>query len=312
MSDASWRPTTAHDALKARADLLRSVRAFFDARGVLEVSTPLLAAHAVSDEHIDAIEVPGHGWLQTSPEYHMKRLLAAGSGPIYQIARAFRDGEAGARHNPEFTLLEWYRPGFDLDALVDECLALLGPLCGAGAERRRFRELFASVTGLDPLTSAAAELAARAEQAGAPAGLSGPQAVDYLMALEVEPALDPALLTVVTDFPGWAAALAQTSEDRDGARVARRFEIYHRGLELANGYQELLDADEQARRFERDNEKRRAAGKRPMTADPYLLAAMRAGLPPCSGVALGLERLQMVLSGAGRIEQVWPFPFGRA
>ena len=312
MNDASWRPTTALDALKARADLLRSVRAFFDARGVLEVSTPLLAAYAVSDEHIDAIEVPGHGWLQTSPEYHMKRLLAAGSGPIYQIARAFRHGEAGARHNPEFTLLEWYRPGFDLDALVDECLVLLGPLCGAGAERRRFRELFASVTGLDPLTAPAAELAACAERAGAPAGLNGPQAVDYLMAVEVEAALDPAVLTVVSDFPGWAAALAQTTEDRDGAPVARRFEIYHRGLELANGYQELLDADEQARRFERDNDKRRATGKPTMAADPYLLAALRAGLPPCSGVALGLERLQMVLSGAGRIEQVWPFPFGRA
>ncbi|MBF1802433.1 EF-P lysine aminoacylase EpmA [Alloalcanivorax profundimaris] len=312
MSDASWLPTAAHDALKARADLLRSVRAFFDGRGVMEVSTPLLAAHGVSDEHIDAIEVPGHGWLQTSPEYHMKRLLAAGSGPIYQIARAFRHGEAGARHNPEFTLLEWYRPGFDLEALVDECLALLGPLCGAGAERRRFRELFAAVTGLDPLTAPAADLAARAERAGAPTGLSGPQAVDYLMAVDVEPALDPAVLTVVTDFPGWAAALAQTTEDGDGARVARRFEIYHRGLELANGYQELLDADEQARRFERDNEKRRAAGKRTMTPDPYLLAALAAGLPPCSGVALGLERLQMVLSGAERIDRVWPFPVERA
>ncbi|MCH2558650.1 MAG: EF-P lysine aminoacylase EpmA [Alcanivorax sp.] len=312
MTDASWRPGAALDALKARADLLRTVRAFFDGRGVLEVSTPSLAAHAVSDEHIDAIEVPGHGWLQTSPEYHMKRLLAAGSGPIYQIARAFRDGEAGARHNPEFTLLEWYRPGFDLDALVDECLALLTPLCAAGAERHRFRELFRAVTGLDPLTTTATALADRAAGAGAPAGLSGPQAVDYLMATVVEPALDPAVLTVVVDFPGWAAALAQTTEDDDGATVARRFEIYHRGLELANGYQELLDADEQARRFARDNEKRRAAGKRPMTPDPYLLAALRAGLPPCSGVALGLERLHMALSGAGRIDQVWPFPRDRA
>lgn len=312
MNDASWRPGAALDALKARADLLRTVRAFFDARGVLEVSTPSLAAHAVSDEHIDAIEVPGHGWLQTSPEYHMKRLLAAGSGPIYQIARAFRDGEAGARHNPEFTLLEWYRPGFDLEALVDECLALLTPLCAAGAERHRFRTLFRDVTGLDPLTATAAALADRATGAGAPAGLSGPQAVDYLMATVVEPALDPAVLTVVVDFPGWAAALAQTAGDDDGATVARRFEIYHRGLELANGYQELLDADEQARRFARDNEKRRAAGKRPMTPDPYLLDALRAGLPPCSGVALGLERLHMALSGAGRIDQVWPFPRDRA
>lgn len=312
MTDASWRPTTALDALKARADLLRSIRAFFDARGVLEVSTPLLAAHAVSDEHIDAIEVPGQGWLQTSPEYHMKRLLAAGGGPIYQIARAFRRGEAGGRHNPEFTLVEWYRPGFDLDALVTECLALLTPLCGADAERHRFREVFAAATGLDPLITAPARLARRAAQAGAPADLSGPQAVDYLMATVVEPSLDPTRITVVVDFPGWAAALSEIVSDIDGAPVARRFEIYHGGLELANGYQELLDADEQARRFASDNDKRRAAGKAEMTADPYLLAALAAGLPPCSGVALGLERLQMALTGAERIEQVWPFPVGRA
>ncbi len=191
---------------------------------------------------------------------------------------------------------------------MDECLALLGPLCGAAAERRRFRELFAAVTGLDPLTAPAADLAARAERAGAPTGLSGPQAVDYLMAVDVEPALDPAVLTVVTDFPGWAAALAQTTEDGDGARVARRFEIYHRGLELANGYQELLDADEQARRFERDNEKRRAAGKRTMTPDPYLLAALAAGCRRAAAWPWGWSGCRWRSAAPGALSRYGRFP----
>tara|TARA_R110001606_G_scaffold1937_15_gene7880 strand:+ start:54437 stop:55369 length:933 start_codon:yes stop_codon:yes gene_type:complete len=307
-----WSPSATLEAVKARADLLRTVRAFFDERAVMEVRTPHLAAHGVTDEHIDGIEVPGYGWLQSSPEYHMKRLLAAGSGPIYQIAPAFRHGEAGGRHNPEFTLLEWYRPGFDLAALVQECVELLAPILGAAPRSVTFRALFADATGEDPLSARADTLVARAEAAGAPAGLDYRQAVDFLMATVVEPSLDRDALTVVTDFPGWAAALAQTREDDDGALVARRFEIYHRHLELANGYQELTDADEQQRRFDADNARRRAAGKPAMPADRYLLAALQAGLAPCSGVALGIERLQMVLTGATRIEQVLPFPIQRA
>ncbi len=308
----NWRPTATLDALRARADLLRKIRAFFDARNVLEVHTPGLAAHTVTDQHIDAIEVPGYGWLQTSPEYHMKRLLAAGSGPIWQLAPVWRHGESGRRHNPEFTLLEWYRPGFDLDALIEECGALLGSLLDTPLKRVRFRELFAAATGLDPLTTEPQQLISRARQAGAPDGLDAQQSVDYLMALVVEPAMDPALITVVTDFPGWAAALAQTTRDTDGAVVARRFELYHRHLELANGYQELLDAGEQQRRFAADNARRRAAGKRYIEADPLLLAALQAGLPPCSGVALGLERLQMMIHGVEHIDQVTPFPIDRA
>ena len=307
-----WRPAATLDALRARADLLRKIRAFFDARNVLEVHTPGLAAHTVTDQHIDAIEVPGYGWLQTSPEYHMKRLLAAGSGPIWQLAPVWRHGESGRRHNPEFTLLEWYRPGFDLDALIEECAALLGPLLKAPLQRVRFRELFAAATGLDPLTSEPQQLIARAGQAGAPDGLDAHQSVDYLMALVVEPSMDPSVITVVSDFPGWAAALAQTTRDTDGAVVARRFELYHRHLELANGYQELLDGEEQRRRFDTDNARRRAAGKRQIDADPLLLAALDAGLPPCSGVALGLERLQMMIQGADSIDQVIAFPINRA
>lgn len=312
MNPADWQPVASLEALKARADLMRTVRAFFDQRDVLEVHTPGLAAHTVTDEHIDAIEVPGYGWLQTSPEYHMKRLLAAGSGPIWQLAPAWRHGENGSRHNPEFTLLEWYRPGFDLAALIAECTDLLGALLQAPVKTVTFRRRFEDVTGLDPLTAAAGDLVARAQTKGAPVGLNHRQAVDYLMAATVEPAMDPRVLTVVTDFPGWAAALAQTTEDRDGAVIARRFEIYHRHLELANGYQELLDGTEQKRRFDADNGRRRAAGKPEIIADPWLLAALDTGLPPCSGVALGLERLQMVVTGATRIDQVIAFPIDRA
>ena len=311
MSD--WRPTASLEAIKARAGLLSTVRAFFAARGVLEVDTPQLGRHGVSEPNIQCIPVPGHGYLQSSPEYHMKRLLAAGSGPIYQICKAYRDGEAGARHNPEFTMLEWYRPGFQLDALVNECLALFAGLFpDVPTKRYRFRDLFGDVTGLDPLTASDAELLTRAESHGAPDGLNKSAAVDYLMATRVEPALPAEQLSVVTDFPGWAAALAQTRPDTDGTEVAVRFEIYYRRLELANGYQELTDAEEQRRRFERDNRLRRAHGLNTMDADPYLLDAIQHGLPACSGVAMGVERLLMAQQSSNRIGDVLTFPADRA
>ncbi|EKF75964.1 lysyl-tRNA synthetase [Alcanivorax hongdengensis A-11-3] len=311
MSD--WQPTASLEAIKARAELLSTVRAFFAARNVLEVDTPQLARHGVSDPHIQCIAVPGHGYLQSSPEYHMKRLLAAGSGPIYQLCKAYRDGEAGGRHNPEFTMLEWYRPGFTLAQLVDECLALFAELFPqVPSHAYRFRTLFADSTGLDPLIASDAALIAGAEQHGAPAGLSKSAAVDYLMATRVEPALPAEQLSVVTDFPAWAAALAQTHPDDDGTPVARRFEIYYRGLELANGYQELTDADEQRRRFARDNTLRQQNRQPTMAADPYLLAAMDTGLPACSGVAMGVERLLMAGQGSDRIDAVLAFPWARA
>jgi lysyl-tRNA synthetase class 2 len=257
--------------------------------------------------------VPGHGYLQSSPEYHMKRLLAAGSGPIYQLCKAYRDGEAGARHNPEFTMLEWYRPGFDLSALINECLALFGELFpGVPSRTYPFRSLFADATGLDPLTASDSELVTFAESHGAPDGLSKSAAVDYLMATRVETALPAEQLSVVTDFPGWAAALAETRCDEDGLEVARRFEIYYRGMELANGYQELTDAAEQSRRFRRDSELRGAQGLPPMAADALLLAALEHGLPACSGVAMGVERLLMAQRYSDQIADVMTFPQHRA
>ncbi|BAP15359.1 lysyl-tRNA synthetase [Alcanivorax sp. NBRC 101098] len=310
---SNWQPTASLQAIKARAELLSTVRAFFDARQVLEVDTPQLARYGVSDPHIQCIAVPGYGYLQSSPEYHMKRLLAAGSGPIYQLCKAFREGEAGGRHNPEFTMLEWYRPGFSLNQLVSECLALFAELFpGIRAKKYPFRDLFKNITGLDPLTVDDAELIHYAVFHGAPTGLNKTAAADYLMATQVETALPAEQLSVVTDFPGWAAALAQTHKDKDGAIVAKRFEVYYRGLELANGYQELTDAQEQSQRFQRDNALRLEQGLPPMAPDAYLLDAMTSGLPECSGVAVGVERLLMAQQPPLTIDQVLTFPHPRA
>ena len=308
-----WQPTASLEAMKARAELLSTVRAFFRAREVLEVDTPQLAQHGVSDLHIQCIAVPHYGYLQSSPEYHMKRLLAAGSGAIYQIAKAFRHGEAGGRHNPEFTMLEWYRPGFVLADLIEECLTLFSQLFSAApVQHYTFRALFAEHTGLDPLTASTEALTTLANQHKAPPQLNKSEAVDFLMATVVEPALPREQLSVVTDFPGWAAALAQTRADGDGQLVAQRFEIYYRGLELANGYHELTDAEELRARFARDNQQRRDAQLNTMQADTYLLDAMQHGLPDCSGVAVGVERLLMAALDTPNIAQVQTFPHDRA
>ena len=307
-----WRPATAREALAARASLLAYVRAFFAERHILEVETPCLARFGVTDLHIQCIEVPGYGFLQSSPEYHMKRLLAAGSGAIWQISRVFRHGEAGRRHNPEFSMLEWYRPGFSLDQLIDECVAWLSPLLKPVAVTRyRFRDVFRQHTGLDPLTASVTELAQRAQN-GAPDGLDKPALVDWLMATVVEPALAEDELAIIDDFPGWAAALARKHQDDDGEWVAQRFEIYYGGYELANGYHELTDASEQAARFQRDRELRQQHGLRDMAADPQLLAALEHGLPDCSGVAIGLDRVLMAQLGVEDIRELLAFPVDRA
>ena len=308
-----WRPTTAIDALEDRASLLKQVRRFFDERGLLEVCTPQLATHGVTDPHVPCIPVPGYGYLQSSPEYHMKRLLAAGAPAIYQISHAFRDGEQGRRHNPEFTLLEWYRPGFSLQQLIDECVALFKATLGPGAVvQTGFRQLFYRHTGLDPLTARVEALEALAREQGLQGQATRSELVDLLMSTRVETALPRDQLVVVTDFPGWAAALAQTREDEDGQTVACRFECYFAGLELANGYLELTDAEEQAQRFARDRRQREALGMMDMAADDALLSALAAGLPDCAGVAVGIERLLMARSQATRIDQVWSFPCDRA
>ncbi|MCA1804501.1 MAG: EF-P lysine aminoacylase GenX, partial [Xanthomonadaceae bacterium] len=258
-------------------------------------------------------------YLHTSPEFPMKRLLAAGSGPIFQVARVFRDGEAGARHNPEFSLLEWYRTGWELEALMDEVEALVTGLY-EGAQplptprRYRYRALFQEYLGLDPLAVSVAELRACGERAGirAPAGMPADDPDpwrDWLLSHLIEPRLGPGLV-FVRDYPASQAALARLKPG-DPA-VAERFELYWDGLELANGFHELGNAAEQRARFLADNRKRRDLGLPEMPLDERLLAALEEGLPDCSGVALGLDRLLMRLAGLARIDQALSFAIDRA
>lgn len=310
-----WAPTAGDQARRTRARLYRDIRRFFDERDVLEVETPVLASHGVTDPRIECIPVPGSGFLQPSPEYHMKRMLAAGSGPIYQMARVFRAGEQGRRHNPEFTLLEWYRPGFALTELVDECLALLVRLLNTEqCEYWRYRQLFQQELGLDPLTADTTELLACAKQQGAAPPVTEHQPLlDWLLASRIEPALPNDRLVVIQDFPAEAAALARLEPDaEDGSPVARRFEVFFGGLELANGYDELVDADAQDQRFQQDRRIRARELQPDRQADPYLLDALSAGLPACSGVAVGVDRVLMSLLGVSDISEVLNFPFERA
>jgi lysyl-tRNA synthetase class 2 len=297
-------------ALRARADMLRQLRAFFADRGVLEVETPLLSRSTVTDPALTPIPC-GDRWLQTSPEYAMKRLLAAGSGPIYQVCKAFRSGEAGRRHNPEFTLLEWYRPGFSLRALMEEVAALVCTVLGnRPVAFASYRELFRERLGLDPHLATSAELEAcvrdRLEYSG------GEESRDTWLDLLVSHLVAPTLedLVFVFDYPASQAALARLRREGD-VDVAERFELFVDGVEIANGYHELTDAAEQRRRFEADNAVLRARGEPARPLDEALLEALEAGLPDCAGVALGLDRLLMLLTGEDRLAEVLAFDWER-
>ena len=325
MSD--WRPTAAIEVLRLRADLLARARAFFAERGVLEVDTPALSAATVTDLHLTGFKTCYHGpgprsggvcYLHTSPEFPMKRLLAAGSGPIYQFAKVFRDGEAGARHNPEFTLLEWYRPGFDHHRLMLEVAELmmlwLAPVRTLAApEFVSYRELFQTRLGFDPHTASGPELAGCARQQGLTVpGLDGQDTdgwLDLLVSHCIEPTLGDGRLSFVYDYPASQSALARIRPGQPP--LAERFELYLDGIELANGFHELADAEEQQRRFEQDNTARRQRGLPTMPIDQALLAALPQ-LPDCAGVALGFDRLVMIAAGCRSISEVLTFPFDRA
>jgi lysyl-tRNA synthetase class 2 len=320
MTDA-WRPTASIDNLHRRAEIIRHIRRFFTERDVLEVETPLLSRATVTDLHLHTLatrgDVPGVGpidlHLQTSPEYAMKRLLAAGSGPIFQMCRAFRGAEGGRRHNLEFTMLEWYRPGWNHHQLMDEVDELLGEILGTPAAHRvTYGELIHDAVGADAHRDDAATL----RQAALVAGLDDiaepdRQAwLDLTMVELVEPRLGRGRPTFVTDYPASQAALARI---RPGdPAVAERFEVFVEGVELANGYHELTDADEQRRRFEADLDARRAAGLAQPEPDRRLLAALEHGLPDCAGIALGVDRLAMLALGTDDIRDVIAFPIDRA
>lgn len=316
-----WQPSASRDVLKSRAQLLAYLRGFFAARDVLEVETPVLGRHGVTDVNLDgipaAVEAAGvvGGWLQTSPEYHMKRLLAAGSGSIYQVARVFRNGERGRRHNPEFSMLEWYREGFDDRQLMDEVAELV---CGwLGCDRPAivcYRDAVQAHAGFDAMTISDHNLARYCEQWLEPeqlAGMGRDACLDLVMSFVVEPKLGFDRPVFLTRYPASQAALARISSEQ-GYAVAHRFELYINGLELCNGYWELTDPAEQRERFAADNHQRRASGKAEMAVDQAFLAALDAGLPECSGVALGLDRLLMLKTGAASIDDVLAFPIERA
>jgi lysyl-tRNA synthetase class 2 len=324
-----WRPGADLAALRLRAELLARIRAFFAARDVLEVETPLLSAAAITDPHLASFATtysgpgPRYGqtlYLHTSPEFPMKRLLAAGSGCIYQIARVFRDGEAGRRHHPEFTLLEWYRIGFDHQRLMAEVAKLATALLSdrlplAEPERLTYQEAFEQCLGLNPHRTTVAKLAICAERHDVPVPSGMPTDdvdpwLDLLLTQRIEPHLGQGRLCFLYDYPASQAALARL---RPGdPPVGERFELYLHGVELANGFHELGDAVEQRRRFNVENVARQAQGLPVMPVDENLLAALEAGLPDCAGVALGVDRLIMLAAGKNALAEVVAFPFERA
>lgn len=313
----AWAPSAPRAHLKARADLYRSIRAFFDARGVLEVDTPILSRHATVDRHIDSFMAApdlasrtAQRYLQTSPEFAMKRLLCAGSGAIWQMAKAFRAEEAGRVHNPEFTLLEWYRPGFDHHQLMNEVEALLravGVTAAPAFDRLTYHDAFQRHAGIDPHTASLATLKALPEAHGFADEMDRDVLLDLWMSHRVGPDLGREVPCFVHDFPASQAALSRVANDR-----AQRFELFWDGLELANGFFELADADEQHQRFIAEQRWRAERGRAALPLDAHLIAALRHGLPDCAGVALGVDRLLMRLLGTASIDEVLAFPAGQA
>jgi lysyl-tRNA synthetase class 2 len=325
MDLADWGPSATFDALRLRARLYAAIRTFFAERDVLEVETPTLSQAGNTDPNIASFSLQFSGrtdgaprtrWLRTSPEYPLKRLLAAGLGDCYELGRVFRDGEAGGRHNPEFTMLEWYRVGWDHDRLIDEVATLVQAALtlvdrNATMQRISFRELYLQRLQVDPFTADDATLRARLGDIDIdPRGLVRDDWLDLLMTHRLQPAFEPDRLLAVYDYPASQCALARIRAD--DPPVAERFEIYLGPLELANGYHELGDASEQRMRFERDLDVRRRRNDAAPPLDEQLLSALQAGQPDCAGVALGVDRLLMAMTRSGRIADVLAFPFARA
>lgn len=311
-----WQPTASAENLKARARLLRDIRSYFSGQTVMEVETPLVSMAGNTDPEIQSVRTDGRGYLRTSPEFPLKRLLAAGSGDIFELGRVFRAGEAGRNHNPEFTMLEWYRNAFDYHQLMDEVAALVIH-CGQGKfdnwshQKLSYKQIFQQHLELDPFTADIDELANTAKNLGiSDIELNRRQWLDLLISHFIQPALPDNCLTFVYDFPADQAALANIRQD--APPVAERFELYLGRTELANGYQELTDAAEQRRRFEHENKQRENRGESVYKIDECLLAALTHGMPECAGVALGVDRLLMAICGAESLDEVIAFPFSRA
>jgi lysyl-tRNA synthetase class 2 len=322
---AAWLPGADLDVLQKRATLLACIRGFFSGRGVLEIETPSLSRAATPDPVLESFQTiytgPGFPdntplFLHTSPEFFMKRLLAAGSGSIYQFARVFRDNESGRQHNPEFTLLEWYREGFSYHDLMDEIEALLNHCCkeliSTPIRRLSYRDLFKEFAAVDPFVSDELELRRCLYSHGheVSAGESEQRQfwLDLILTHVIEPKIHQGAFFIF-DYPADQAALAQIRAD--DPPVAERFELYINGIELANGFQELTDAVEQRKRFESENRKRTKLGNKPVPIDELFLQALESGLPDCAGVAIGFDRLVMLATGQRHIDKVMAFPLSR-
>jgi elongation factor P--(R)-beta-lysine ligase len=316
---AAWQPRASLGTLELRARMLRTAREYFAATKTLEVETPTLSRAAVSDVHLASIAAIANDqrrYLHTSPEYAMKRLLACGCGDIYQIARVYRDGESGRLHNPEFTMIEWYRVGIDHHTLMTDVEHLVASLLPAHrsserAERISYRDAMHVHAGIDCFDDPISVLIGALGHAGidVPTGLEHERdgVLDLLMSTLVAPKLGRDRLTFVHDFPASQAALARIQ-----GRVASRFEAFLDGMELANGFHELANPDEQRKRFEYDLAERKRRGLAIAPLDEHFLAALQSGLPDCAGVALGFDRLVMCAVDAKHIDDVLAFPFERA
>ena len=321
-------PSAQIDALKHRADVLRKLRRFFDDRDFFEVETPLLSHDIVIDRHLHPVGIPKNQitgvdsnsnellWLQTSPEFGMKRLVASGAAAIYQIGKAFRRSETGEMHNPEFTMLEWYRVGDNLKTGMDLLAELIEEILKQPKTKRvSYRQIFLQHVGVDPFSCAVSDLKSVATEHGItiemPCEASArDEWLNLILSRLIEPKLGFDGGVIIYDWPASQAALAVIRQEE--IPVAERFEIYVRGVELANGYHELLDADELARRNSVVNQERLKDGQPLLPEESRLLHAMRAGLPACAGVAVGVDRLILLALGMERINEVIAFPIDRA
>lgn len=321
----SWRTNACSDALQQRAELYRNLREFFHARNVLEVETPILSEAGNTDPNIESFHVQFSGstqagnatrWLRTSPEFALKRLLASGIGDCYELGRVFRNGEFGHKHNPEFTLLEWYRVGWNHLQLIEECIELVQQLFGLkniylDVQRWTYQNLFIRSIGVDPHTASDQQLcsALQAVTEINSQGLSRDDLLDLLLTHCIEPTFPAQQLTVIYDFPASQCALAKIRPD--DIPVAERFELYLGSVELANGYHELTDAAEQKRRFDNDIKLRQVRGLSLPAKDLRLINALPS-LPACAGVAMGIDRLMMQMLALNNINEIITFDFSRA
>jgi len=314
-----WQPTASLNSLRLRAQLYKNIRHFFEARQILEVETPILSTGCVPEPTIEPLFTTCHipdskrFFLHTSPELPMKRLLAAGSGAIYQISKVFRDGEVGTLHNPEFTLLEWYRPNFNQADLIQEVSEFLQAMldCEA-ADRVNYCDVFEKYINLHPLHSALSDLQNHTAKLGMhnATTLDRDACLQFIMSTQIEQQLGLTRPTVVANFPATQAALARKS--LDNPKLAERFEVYIKGMELANGFYELTDPVEQRQRFEADLVKRQALNVPTHSLDQRFLAALESGLPDCAGVAIGLDRLLMLIAHVQKIQDILAFPIDSA